>query len=816
LDWLQENSSWLGSLSETDSSRRECAGELRHALKICEEYVELLESSMAKLAKAYDGLADHSEEEDKQFEKYMESSQETIMKLHRQKPKLEIILHKDVTGSTKHEEEHAMEKRIKEENESEWSLDQWLNAIDQTITQEELLKDMLPKDFERQRSSSTRDSWKGSASCEYCQQRGHKWNSCPGIPNATVRKSFLMKKNRCLNCGSASHRVSSCPGGNCRKCAGRHHTAICSKGVIPIKEQEMRSGGDSLRPREQKSRILSSGTSTIKKPTTEKRPQRSSRQHAVTSEISQPENPPANEAVVLHLNENLHDTKENRQKVILLAGSANVLDSKGMMRSVTILLDTGSELSFIDDRLAQELGLPTVDRSSLLISTFGSNTPSAKECDIMMIKLCDIEGVQHEVRLHKNDFITGTIEKANLDQSDLDFINKQKIVLSMPMKQKFLQPQILLGCDYLWNFMVPMGRLVLPSGLLLIPTRFGYIISATFYKELDRHVLKENTTHRLFAFSDASQFAIATCVYIASTGNSHLVMAKSKLPSLKTSITIPKQEMNALTLSARVALFICKELEPLCKLEEVIFFSDSEIVLGWAKSPPARKSVGILVSNRLKELADIVEDLKSRGISSRFGYVSTAENPADCGTRGLSSDALQDHYWWNGPPIIRNFDTTRSEDNFFPLSSPKIEKEEEAIPPAVVASLTTKQEKLQNEATLLNLTRFITLHDHLVKWRIFDGIETNVLETTCRATPFCTQVDCTFCVATIANPECWPRTAIFLTGLSIYMFVTLCYFLFHVPVIIGNPLLYLLRTIGRIGFLITKSTLKFLSNPYRM
>ncbi|VDP10435.1 unnamed protein product [Heligmosomoides polygyrus] len=61
---------------------------------------------MAKLAKAYDELADHSEEEDKQFEKYMESSQETIMKLHRQKPKLEIILHKDVTGSTKHEEEH--------------------------------------------------------------------------------------------------------------------------------------------------------------------------------------------------------------------------------------------------------------------------------------------------------------------------------------------------------------------------------------------------------------------------------------------------------------------------------------------------------------------------------------------------------------------------------------------------------------------------------------------------------------------------------------------------------------------------------------
>lgn len=64
----------------------------------------------------------------------------------------------------------------------------------------------------------------------------------------------------------------------------------------------------------------------------------------------------------------------------------------------------------------------------------------------------------------------------------------------------------------------------------------------------------------------------------------------------------------------------------------------------------------------------------------------------------------------------------------------------------------------------------------------------------------------------MTNPECWPRTAILLTALTIYMLLTLCYFLFYVPVIIGNPLLYFLRITGNIAFLTSKSVMIFFAH----
>ncbi|VDK44993.1 unnamed protein product [Cylicostephanus goldi] len=100
----------------------------------------------------------------------------------------------------------------------------------------------------------------------------------------------------------------------------------------------------------------------------------------------------------------------------------------------------------------------------------------------------------------------------------------------------------------------------------------------------------------------------------------------------------------------------------------------------------------------------------------------------------------------------------------------------------------------------------ITLHDHLVKWKTFDGTDVNIMEITCRAAPFCGQIDCVFCSVMITNPECWPRTAILVTGLIVYAGVAVCYCLFHVPVLMGTPLIYLLK----ITRLCLKGLIKFL------
>ncbi|KAK6763879.1 hypothetical protein RB195_024275 [Necator americanus] len=142
-------------------------------------------------------------------------------------------------------------------------------------------------------------------------------------------------------------------------------------------------------------RRLTSGKPPVK--TTErsaKRPQSFSVQHVIATEAKESEVPsdevttsetfeqgdlPCKDTVVLHTNNRSHNINRGSKRVILLAGSARVLYIKEWMRQVTVLLDTGSELSFIDEYLTQELGLPVVGRR--LINIFRSAILTPKECD---------------------------------------------------------------------------------------------------------------------------------------------------------------------------------------------------------------------------------------------------------------------------------------------------------------------------------------------------------------------------------------------------------------------------------------------------
>ncbi|KAK6031826.1 hypothetical protein OSTOST_02009 [Ostertagia ostertagi] len=69
-----------------------------------------------------------------------------------------------------------------------------------------------------------------------------------------------------------------------------------------------------------------------------------------------------------------------------------------------------------------------------------------------------------------------------------EFISKHDILLPLPERLPSVQPQILLSCNYLWDFMMLLGKLTLPSGLQLIPTKFGYIVSGRQSLEVNAQV----------------------------------------------------------------------------------------------------------------------------------------------------------------------------------------------------------------------------------------------------------------------------------------------------------------------------------------
>ncbi|KAL6743066.1 hypothetical protein Aduo_016151 [Ancylostoma duodenale] len=95
--------------------------------------------------------------------------------------------------------------------------------------------------------------------------------------------------------------------------------------------------------------------------------------------------------------------------------------------------------------------------------------------------------------------------------------------------------------------------------------------------------------------------------------------------------------------------------------------------------------------------------------------------------------------------------------------------------------------KSPQEKEIIKFPPQVTLHEHNVQWKFLNNDSIGILETTCPAAPFCDQVDCIICSATIFNPECWPLGAILGTALVLYFLLTGCYVFLYVPLQVGKP-----------------------------
>ncbi|XP_044763286.1 uncharacterized protein LOC123320150 [Coccinella septempunctata] len=113
-------------------------------------------------------------------------------------------------------------------------------------------------------------------------------------------------------------------------------------------------------------------------------------------------------------------------------------------------------------------------------------------------------------------------------------------------------------------------------------------------------------------------------------------------------MTLPKLELCAALLLAKLLSIVIKSYEGSLKVDEVFAWSDSTVVLHWIRSSPYRwKS---FVSNRTAQIQELVPP-------DRWGYVKSQDNPADCASRGLSPSGLLDHsLWWAGPPWLQSMD----------------------------------------------------------------------------------------------------------------------------------------------------------------
>ncbi|CAG2206251.1 unnamed protein product [Mytilus edulis] len=123
--------------------------------------------------------------------------------------------------------------------------------------------------------------------------------------------------------------------------------------------------------------------------------------------------------------------------------------------------------------------------------------------------------------------------------------------------------------------------------------------------------------------------------------NCSLILGKSRLAPLKQT-TIPRLELSGAVVACKLYEIIRDELE--IKIDSVVFWTDSMIVLGYIKNESRRFKT--FVANRLSS----IHELTSPG---QWRYVDTRSNPADIASRGiLATENKQIKFWLHGPEFL--------------------------------------------------------------------------------------------------------------------------------------------------------------------
>ena len=148
----------------------------------------------------------------------------------------------------------------------------------------------------------------------------------------------------------------------------------------------------------------------------------------------------------------------------------------------------------------------------------------------------------------------------------------------------------------------------------------------------------------LHLFADASSIATGVAAYVLNiaTGESHLIMSKSRVLPLKAKLTIPQAELTAVCLATRIGELM---REMFSTIARTVIWTDSTTALQWCKSE-ATKSV--YVRNRVRSVRNYLRETPN----SSLRHVCSELNAADLPSRGATGNSL-DSKWLTGPDFIR-------------------------------------------------------------------------------------------------------------------------------------------------------------------
>ena len=266
--------------------------------------------------------------------------------------------------------------------------------------------------------------------CVYCNA-SHFSASCDKVVDVKDRRNILIKKGRCFNCLKANHKTRECSSTKTyRLCHKKHHQSICN----------------SLSPQAEPFAPSSSSTQSI-----------------VPSQ---------------DVKNSVTTTSTNNGGRTVLLQTARAIATNNDTNSTTqvrILFDSGSQRSYVTERVCAKLRLNPIHTEKLQVNTFGGEHFKTKQCKFVRFDIhkpssserVTLTAISYPMICSTLPSIMKVYKYAYLSSLEL---------ADCPRDTGIDVIDVLVGSDYYWNFVT--GETCRGTdGPVAIRSRLGWLLS---------------------------------------------------------------------------------------------------------------------------------------------------------------------------------------------------------------------------------------------------------------------------------------------------------------------------------------------------
>lgn len=151
--------------------------------------------------------------------------------------------------------------------------------------------------------------------------------------------------------------------------------------------------------------------------------------------------------------------------------------------SVRIILDSGSQRTYITEKLAENLKLELKPPERLSVATFGSDKPKQIKYRDTVLQLTLKDGSLMCIEASVVPHITGKISRVPLNTEDLTFLKNEgwesKLADTLPTDSEHSPIEMLIGNDYYFELLLPR-KMELGEGLYLFQSKLGWILGGRY------------------------------------------------------------------------------------------------------------------------------------------------------------------------------------------------------------------------------------------------------------------------------------------------------------------------------------------------